>query len=1061
MNVGAKFDNSKMKNLPKYIQQDNAKIVDQTKSLEEVFDEMMEKAKREMTSQVIELSMQYIFDSSHIILWIYLQSKNMYFSPSFGLSSPLDESNVALAFNTIRPMPLEAQNKSSSFVKGIDDRVIPANYPTLTIPILDYSKHALAVVQIARKHDKPFLDEDLRIADWLMKKFTIYGPLLFDDRKLLEIALGSTHTDSYFDLIDKLDLVLQKDFNCRAAEIWVRRVKKNEIYRVGMEEDNVKFHNTQPGCVAYSLLNMSIICEKSVLNAPDYKTGPDGCFDESVLVVPYVEKPSKIWAVVLRGNSLGFNQQDVSRLKHVIQFVIRSVRSAINAKKAPPNFDNCRNGLASLLDVAEELSGVLDLEKLIPLVMSKSCKLMNAERCSLFLLNPQTNDLVTFFQSGLQTPIRIKRNKGIVGTTATTGEIIIISDAYNDPRFDSSIDKKTGYVTRNIMSVPIYNSKGEITGVTELINKREGSFTSDDTKLMIGFNVFCGIAIDNAKLYSASIGLSKQVRSFFSMSEEITNAASMRTVVENILNLVMDISEAKRACLYLNDANDKITPLVTVGEHSETPSIIVRTVCLEMKPKILSAEDAEAMLTANGYRNNVRLAQLVSTRRSMKGDLPKPGGNLCFLPLIGSDNTILGTMEVEKYGKVNTEDLKLLECFAVFASAALERNQLKDISILGNNEVQLKQWISREERMLLDTIPSKFVIPNKLLSAIWTVNFDAGHWDDFGLFQVVFAIFHRFSLQQEFNIPNEKLFRFLVEVKNTYRDLPYHNWRHAVDVTQFVSYEIICSGLEDKLTKFDILSLIVASLCHDAGHDGFNNTYNVQAETPLGILFKNQSVLEMKHCEVTITIMSNDQCNILSELSLMNFKTVWNSIIQLILATDMAKHFDIVNDFNALLNNKFDINKPDTKILMMQMLIKAGDISNCSRPFDVADKWTDFLCEEFFHQGDLEKAKGMEYTSENNDREHLDKPKSQIGFYTSVCLPLFQAIAKVLPHLQLNANQVESNLMQWKRTAEDIKKQAELAALEELRKKTELENPEPQHIKKIRPKPPTKKKKVT
>jgi hypothetical protein len=98
----------------------------------------------------------------------------------------------------------------------------------------------------------------------------------------------------------------------------------------------------------------------------------------------------------------------------------------------------------------------------------------------------------------------------------------------------------------------------------------------------------------------------------------------------------------------------------------------------------------------------------------------------------------------------------------------------------------------------------------------------------------------------------------------------------------------------------------------------------------------------------------------------------------------------------------------------MQLILKCGDISNVSRPFELADKWCDVLCEEFFRQGDLEMANGMEYTSPLNDRSHLDKPKSQIGFYTFVCLPLFQAAAKAVPTLQCNVEQVESNLAIWK-----------------------------------------------
>jgi hypothetical protein len=112
-----------------------------------------------------------------------------------------------------------------------------------------------------------------------------------------------------------------------------------------------------------------------------------------------------------------------------------------------------------------------------------------------------------------------------------------------------------------------------------------------------------------------------------------------------------------------------------------------------------------------------------------------------------------------------------------------------------------------------------------------------------------------------------------------------------------------------------------------------------------------------------------------------------------------------------------DLENDEHRLMLMQVILKCGDISNVSRPFELADKWCDVLCEEFFRQGDLEMANGMEYTSPLNDREHLDKPKSQIGFYTFVCLPLYQLAARALPPLQVNVDQVESNLATWKAAA--------------------------------------------
>jgi hypothetical protein len=129
----------------------------------------------------------------------------------------------------------------------------------------------------------------------------------------------------------------------------------------------------------------------------------------------------------------------------------------------------------------------------------------------------------------------------------------------------------------------------------------------------------------------------------------------------------------------------------------------------------------------------------------------------------------------------------------------------------------------------------------------------------------------------------------------------------------------------------------------------------------------------------------------------------------------MAKHFDLLNNFSYVLEHgQPTMQNPGYRLGLIEMFMKCGDVSNVARPFELADKWSDGVCEEFFKQGDLEAAEGMDYTSSLKDREHLDRQKSQIGFYEFICLPLFEAMAKALPVLDGNVTQVRSNLERWK-----------------------------------------------
>jgi hypothetical protein len=220
------------------------------------------------------------------------------------------------------------------------------------------------------------------------------------------------------------------------------------------------------------------------------------------------------------------------------------------------------------------------------------------------------------------------------------------------------------------------------------------------------------------------------------------------------------------------------------------------------------------------------------------------------------------------------------------------------------------------------------------------------------------------------------------------------------------------------LTQLEIFAILIAATGHDANHDGFNNVYNVKAETPLGILFKDQSVMETHHCSQLIEVLSKDEFNLLQELSPSESRKVWTLMMKLILATDMAHHFRLVREVTCLLDGPgLDMNDPDQRLLTMQILFKTADVSNVSQPFEIADKWCDVLQEEFFRQGDNEKLQGIDYTSPLNDREHVNKPKSQIGFYNFICIPLYSAVARIWPQLEINLRSVNANLDIWKKMA--------------------------------------------
>jgi CheY-like chemotaxis protein/HPt (histidine-containing phosphotransfer) domain-containing protein len=285
------------------------------------------------------------------------------------------------------------------------------------------------------------------------------------------------------------------------------------------------------------------------------------------------------------------------------------------------------------------------------------------------------------------------------------------------------------------------------------------------------------------------------------------------------------------------------------------------------------------------------------------------------------------------------------------------------------------------------------------------------------LIQGVLYIFEDLGLTEQFSIDRTKLTNFLVQIKNCYKSNPYHNFTHAVDVLQFVYATLKIDRIYSFFSMLDILALIVAAIVHDLEHPGLNNNYQVNARTDLALLYNDLSVLENYHCARAFQIMMEEQYNFLSQLSADDYKELRKSIISLVLATDMSQHFELLTKFQTRISTgQLSKESKDDKQQFMNMILKAADISNVVRPFDVAKKWAEVLIEEFCAQGDMEKKQNMPI-SPLMDRDNLDKTKMQINFMDYIAGPLFKTIGeyitdfKVLHHNMLHNREIWSKGM--------------------------------------------------
>merc|ERR1712066_502654 len=84
-------------------------------------------------------------------------------------------------------------------------------------------------------------------------------------------------------------------------------------------------------------------------------------------------------------------------------------------------------------------------------------------------------------------------------------------------------------------------------------------------------------------------------------------------------------------------------------------------------------------------------------------------------------------------------------------------------------------------------------------------------------------------------------------------------------------------------------------------------------------------------------------------------------------------------------------------------ILHGADLSNTTKPFNIARQWTDRVLEEFFHQGDQERVLGRDF-SPLCDRNSVSRASSQVGFINFIVKPMFQALAPFLDTSDLLSN---------------------------------------------------------
>jgi signal transduction histidine kinase len=351
------------------------------------------------------------------------------------------------------------------------------------------------------------------------------------------------------------------------------------------------------------------------------------------------------------------------------------------------------NEMHSMQQIGKTLSSVLDRDRLLVLIMDEVTRLMEAERGTLYIVENEKGELWSkIAQKAEIKEIRLKIGVGIAGNVAKTGDIINIKDAYNDERFDPTTDKKTGYKTRSILCMPIREpvkkkgQDGEVIGVLQVLNKKDGVFTDEDEDLLTSLCSQVAISLVNARLYGILDNRARELDLLFNLEKELSRAYDVNEMSKNLVKLIPKSLDSEHLILLFLDDEGK-----TISHHFAN---IVKEEKLSTAP--FSVE--------KGLLNNVLKNKAIYLTNSASSDdqidqelmkfLKLDVENIVCAPLI-NEKGVIGVLylinKTGEHGYYTSNDKKILESISSQIARGIENYRLKEekmkadrLSAIGN-----------------------------------------------------------------------------------------------------------------------------------------------------------------------------------------------------------------------------------------------------------------------------------------------------------------------------------------------------------------------------------------
>lgn len=328
---------------------------------------------------------------------------------------------------------------------------------------------------------------------------------LQDVNILLDVTRRISGRESLDEVLEALVEMTSLAIGCDRSSFFLNDPGTGELYsRVaqGVHRREIRLLNNDGIAGAAFQTGRSIIVDDAYAD-PRFNPRIDretGYLTKTVLCVPLCTAKGDVMGVAQALNKAGgpFTEHDRELFEGIAAQSIVPLQSSQTVER----MQKARAQELAFLDIVADITSQIDLDQLLQRVMTEATRILGAERSTLFLHDDKTSELFSRVAMGPKIgEIRFPDHAGIAGTVFATGKTVNIPHAYADLRFNPSFDKQTGFFTRSILCTPVINKQGTIIGVTQVLNKSGGAFTTEDESRLKAFTAQVAIALENAKLF--------------------------------------------------------------------------------------------------------------------------------------------------------------------------------------------------------------------------------------------------------------------------------------------------------------------------------------------------------------------------------------------------------------------------------------------------------------------------------------------------------------------------------------------------------------------------------